>query len=61
MPVSMLTLLQAHNALQEHYSTCESAPGYASAFAPILNQAKKRLSQCLEVVKGLCAHMQDLH
>ena len=57
----MFKLLQAYNALQEHYAACESAPGYGSAFAPILNQAKKRLGQCLEVVKGLCAHMQDLH
>lgn len=53
--------MQAHNLLQEHYSDCTSATHYETAFAPILDRAKKILGFSHEVVETLSEHMHDLH
>ncbi len=53
--------IQAYNSLQEQFSDCLSATGYQSAFAPILDKAKKHLGFTAEVVQGLCHQMHDLH
>jgi len=54
-------LVVAHNLLHDHFSACESANDYKTAFAPILNQAKKVLDCSTKIVSSLCFHLHNLH